>query len=235
MCIRDRPEPWIPLPANGSQNHHHIPPAAGERETCTHATASTTGGPHVPRSAGPFPSPKCFLCPLCPITEPAGGPANCYDSDLPDAAYAVIEPILNSRPKIKSGRPMEYPWLEILNTIFYLLRTGCQWRNLPHDLVKWWVAYRWFRTLTKTAPGESSTTNCTGPCAGSKDAPTSRPPARWTPNPCNQPKAAKGSASTNSNTAADANATWSWTPSDSLAPEPLPPPPSATGPPAATS
>src|SRR5664280_1516283 len=74
MCIRDRPEPWIPLPANGSQNHHHIPPAAGERETCTHATASTTGGPHTPRSAGPFPSPKCFLCPLCPITEPAGGP-----------------------------------------------------------------------------------------------------------------------------------------------------------------
>src|SRR5664280_1799257 len=74
MCIRDRPEPWIPLPANGSQNHHHIPPAAGERETCTHATTSTTGGPHTPRSAGPFPSPKYFLCPLCPITEPAGGP-----------------------------------------------------------------------------------------------------------------------------------------------------------------
>src|SRR5664280_3435533 len=74
MCIRDRPEPWIPLPANGSQNHHHIPPAAGERETCTHATASTTGGPHTPRSAGPFPSPKYFLCPLYPITEPAGGP-----------------------------------------------------------------------------------------------------------------------------------------------------------------
>src|SRR5664280_604262 len=62
-----------------------------------------------------------------------------------------------------------------------------------------------------------------------------RAPARWTPNPCNQPKAANRSASTNSNTAADANATWSWTPSDSLAPERLPPPPSATGPPAATS
>src|SRR5664280_1245042 len=70
MCIRDR----IPLPANGSQNHHHILPVVTECETCTHATASTTGGPHVPRSADPFPSPKCFLCPLCPITEPAGGP-----------------------------------------------------------------------------------------------------------------------------------------------------------------
>ena len=73
----------------------------------------------------------------------------CYDSDLSDAAFAVIEPILAGRPKRKTGRPMEYPWREILNTIFYLLRTGCQWRQLPHDLVKWWVAYRWFRTLAK--------------------------------------------------------------------------------------
>jgi transposase len=73
----------------------------------------------------------------------------CYDSDLSDAAFAAIEPILAGRPKRKTGRPMEYAWREILNTIFYLLRTGCQWRQLPHDLVKWWVAYRWFRTLAK--------------------------------------------------------------------------------------
>ena len=44
---------------------------------------------------------------------------------------------------------MEYLWRDILNTIFYLLRAGCQWRQLPHDLVKWWVAYRWFRTLNR--------------------------------------------------------------------------------------
>ena len=73
----------------------------------------------------------------------------CYDSDLPDAAFAVIEPILASRPKAKAGRPMEYLWRDILNTIFYLLRAGCPWRQLPHDLVKWWVAYRWFRALSK--------------------------------------------------------------------------------------
>lgn len=71
----------------------------------------------------------------------------CYDSDISDEAFAVIEPILQNRPKIKAGRPVEYPWREIINTIFYLLRTGCQWRQLPHDLVKWWVACRWFRTL----------------------------------------------------------------------------------------
>ena len=61
----------------------------------------------------------------------------------------MIEPVLMSRPKARPGRPMEYDWREILNTIFYLLRTGCQWRQLPHDLVTWWVAYRWFRALSK--------------------------------------------------------------------------------------
>jgi transposase len=78
-----------------------------------------------------------------------GDRRQCYDSDLPDAAFEVIEPILTNRAKRKSGRPMEYQWQDILNTIFYLLRTGCQWRQIPHDLVKWWVAYRWFRTLAK--------------------------------------------------------------------------------------
>ena len=61
----------------------------------------------------------------------------------------MIEPILAARPKARPGRPMEHGWQEILSTIFYLLRTGCQWRQLPHDLVAWWVAYRWFRTLSK--------------------------------------------------------------------------------------
>lgn len=71
----------------------------------------------------------------------------CYDSDISDEAYAVIEPILAGRPKRKAGRPMEYPWREVIDTILYVLRVGCQWRQIPHDLVKWWVAYRWFRTL----------------------------------------------------------------------------------------
>lgn len=86
--------------------------------------------------------PKCDHC---------GGDdrRQCYESDLPDAAFEVIEPILARRPKSKIGRPMEYGWRDILDTIFYLLRAGCQWRQLPHDLVKWWVAYRWFRTLSK--------------------------------------------------------------------------------------
>ena len=30
------------------------------------------------------------------------------------------------------GRPRERPWREIVNALLYLVRTGCQWRNLPH-------------------------------------------------------------------------------------------------------
>jgi transposase len=73
----------------------------------------------------------------------------CYDSDISDQAFAVIEPILAGRAKIRSGRPMEYTWRDIIDTIFYMLRTGCQWRQLPHDLAAWRVAYRWFRALSK--------------------------------------------------------------------------------------
>ncbi len=34
----------------------------------------------------------------------------------------------------------------VLDAIFFVLRSGCQWRMIPHDLVPWWVAYRWYRT-----------------------------------------------------------------------------------------
>jgi putative transposase len=55
-----------------------------------------------------------------------------YTSDLTDEQYALIEPFLP--PVLKWGRPRKYPYREILNAIFYLLKTGCQWRDLPHDL-----------------------------------------------------------------------------------------------------
>ncbi len=73
----------------------------------------------------------------------------CYDSDISDEGFAAIEPFLLSRPKAKPGRPMEYAWRDVIDSIFFVLRTGCQWRQMPHDLVKWWVAYRWFRTLAR--------------------------------------------------------------------------------------
>ncbi|MBM3801238.1 MAG: transposase, partial [Acidimicrobiia bacterium] len=40
------------------------------------------------------------------------------------------------KPK-RVGRPVQYPRREIVNAIVYLLRTGCSWRQLPHDLPPW--------------------------------------------------------------------------------------------------
>lgn len=43
------------------------------------------------------------------------------------------------------GRPRKYDDRLIMNTIFYVLRSGCQWRMVPHDLAPWGAAYRWYR------------------------------------------------------------------------------------------
>lgn len=54
-----------------------------------------------------------------------------YTTDLTDEQYALIEPLLPRR--LPWGRPAKHSYREILNGIFYLVRTGCQWRNLPHE------------------------------------------------------------------------------------------------------
>jgi putative transposase len=65
-----------------------------------------------------------------------------YDTDLTDARFALLEPLL---PKPKhTGRPPA-DLHEVLNAIFYLNRSGCQWRLLPHDFPPWSTVYTWFR------------------------------------------------------------------------------------------
>lgn len=66
-----------------------------------------------------------------------------YPDDLTDTEWELIEPIL-SDSKVKQGRAPKYPRREILNAIFYVLRTGCQWRHLPHDFPPWGSVYLQF-------------------------------------------------------------------------------------------
>jgi putative transposase len=55
-----------------------------------------------------------------------------YPSDLTDAQWAILEPLI---PAAKhGGRPREVEMREILNAMFYINRSGCQWDMLPHDL-----------------------------------------------------------------------------------------------------
>ena len=69
-------------------------------------------------------------------------PTTRYQSDLTDAEWAVIEPYL-PLPN-ETGRPWGWPLREIVNAIFYVLRSGCPWRQMPSDLPPWETVYRWF-------------------------------------------------------------------------------------------
>ena len=42
------------------------------------------------------------------------------------------------------GRPLAWSWREIMNAIFYIMRTGCPWRFLPDGFPPWQTVYRWF-------------------------------------------------------------------------------------------
>jgi transposase len=52
-----------------------------------------------------------------------------YPSELSDAEWAVLEPLLPPPPRI--GRPLKWPRRVIAEAIFYLVRPGCAWRMLP--------------------------------------------------------------------------------------------------------
>jgi putative transposase len=54
-----------------------------------------------------------------------------YPSDLTDEQWAIIEPLI---PVHTVGRPRTNDMREVLNAVFYLNRSGCQWDMLPHDL-----------------------------------------------------------------------------------------------------
>jgi putative transposase len=64
------------------------------------------------------------------------------ETDLTDAEWAVIEPLMPE--PCKRGRPRVWPLREIMNAIFYVLRGGIPWRLLPRDLPPRTTVYRWF-------------------------------------------------------------------------------------------
>jgi putative transposase len=60
-----------------------------------------------------------------------------YPSDVTDDQWPLIRPFLCPRRLTKVGHPVEVERRDLVDAIFYLLRTGCQWRQLPHDFPPW--------------------------------------------------------------------------------------------------
>jgi transposase len=76
-----------------------------------------------------------------------------YETDLTDAEWAVIEPLLPE--PLGQGRPRVWPRREIMNAIFYVLRGGIAWRLLPTDLPPKSTVFRWFALWRDTGVFET--------------------------------------------------------------------------------
>ena len=77
------------------------------------------------------------------------GSSPAYPSDLTDAQWALIEPLVpahSTRGKgTRGGRPLKYARRRIVDAILYVDRTGCSWRQLPHDFPPWETVYFYFQ------------------------------------------------------------------------------------------
>ena len=62
-----------------------------------------------------------------------------YETDLTDEQWAVIKPLfVNMRNRKWEKR-------ELVNAVLYLVKTGCQWRNLPHDFPPVFTVHSFYR------------------------------------------------------------------------------------------
>jgi len=67
-----------------------------------------------------------------------------YPSDVTEEEWAILEPLIP--PAKPGGRKRPTDMREVLNALFYLDRTGGQWRALPHDFPPWSTVWSYFRT-----------------------------------------------------------------------------------------
>ena len=66
-----------------------------------------------------------------------------YPTDLNDTQWALIAPLLPQRKSIR-GRPRTWTLRDIVDAILYIVRSGCSWRMMPHDLPPWQTVFGYY-------------------------------------------------------------------------------------------
>ena len=66
-----------------------------------------------------------------------------YSSDTTDEEWALIEPLL-PLPAKGRGRPRTTPLRSVVNALFFMAQSGCQWRMLPKDFPPYTTVQRYF-------------------------------------------------------------------------------------------
>lgn len=83
---------------------------------------------------------------------PRGTQRQRYPSDLTDAQWEELALWLpGAKP---GGRPRTVDLREVINGVLYVLRSGCSWRMMPHDLPPWETVYKYFRQWSRDGTWE---------------------------------------------------------------------------------
>jgi len=71
-----------------------------------------------------------------------------YASDLTDVQWARLEPLLTEPrgERHAGGRPRKYERRRVVDAMLYVVKTGCQWRQLPSNFPPWKTVHEQFRT-----------------------------------------------------------------------------------------
>jgi len=75
-----------------------------------------------------------------------------YPSDLSDAEWELLKPLVP--PPKPGGNTRHVDMREVINGILYVLRGGCAWRMMPHDLPNWSTVYGYFNRWSKDGTWE---------------------------------------------------------------------------------
>jgi len=113
-------------------------------------------GDRVKATSSPAPTPESLRIheetvlvrqqrkqPSLPRATPQKHSSRGYPSDLTEQEWAILEPLIP--PAKTGGHPRTTDMREVLNALFYVDRTGCQWRALPHDFPPWSTVWSYFR------------------------------------------------------------------------------------------
>ena len=130
-----------------------------------------------------------------------------YPSDLSDVEWALLEPLLGgSARQDRRGRPARVDRREVVNAIFSVLRTGCQWRSLPQEFPTWQTVYwsfaRWLDDGTwerlndalrrRVRAGQGRNPEPSAAMLDSQSVKTTEKGATGAPTPAKGPRAANG-------------------------------------------
>lgn len=102
-------------------------------------------------------SPVC-VCLSCPAHD-SGKSSGLYpSSSMTNAQWAIVEPLLPPAGNTggKGGRPEKHPRRLVLDAIFYLVRGGIAWAQLPHDFPPHQTVYDWFRRWVRIGVWQSA-------------------------------------------------------------------------------